>query len=62
MREQVAEVLSPDKTRLSVNGWFHGRTEPRADRYVEPPRPLHPYIAMEVSCSYGAVKTDPDWR
>ena len=41
-------MLSQDKTRLSVNGWFHGRTEPRPPRYIEPPRPLEPYKHMEV--------------
>ena len=29
---QVAEVLSPDKTRLSLGGWFHGKSLPRPER------------------------------
>lgn len=29
---QVSEVLSPDKTRLSLGGWFHGKSLPRPDR------------------------------
>ena len=45
---QVAEVLSPDKTRLSVHGWFHGPLVPRLERYREPAIALHPYINMEV--------------
>ncbi|XP_038068224.1 prolyl 3-hydroxylase OGFOD1-like [Patiria miniata] len=44
---QVAEVLSQDKCRLSVSGWFHG---PRVDRptpYVEPRIPLQSYCTIE---------------
>jgi len=33
---QVSEVLSEDKLRLSVNGWFHGPGVPRPPRHVEP--------------------------
>ena len=33
---QVSEVLSADKTRLSVNGWFRGPPAPRPPPYVEP--------------------------
>lgn len=33
---QVNEVLTQDKTRLSVGGWFHGSTHPRPPRCVTP--------------------------
>ena len=33
---QVAEVLSKEKTRLSIGGWFHGTTLPRPPKYKEP--------------------------
>ena len=35
---QVAEVLSKDKTRLSVGGWFHsaGSDPERPQKYIEP--------------------------
>lgn len=33
---QVAEVLSEDKVRLSVGGWFHGPPVFRPEPYVEP--------------------------
>ncbi|ELU03649.1 hypothetical protein CAPTEDRAFT_166954 [Capitella teleta] len=45
---QVSEVLSQDKTRLSVNGWFHAPPVPRADRYVEPQLPLISPCDIEV--------------
>ncbi|XP_077981360.1 prolyl 3-hydroxylase OGFOD1-like [Glandiceps talaboti] len=39
---QVAEVLSQDKTRLSVSGWFHGPPIDRPKPYIEPPNVLQP--------------------
>ncbi|CAG2103759.1 unnamed protein product, partial [Medioppia subpectinata] len=33
---QVSEVLSDNKIRLSVNGWFHGSPLERPKRYIEP--------------------------
>uniref|UniRef100_G3MPY1 uS12 prolyl 3-hydroxylase n=1 Tax=Amblyomma maculatum TaxID=34609 RepID=G3MPY1_AMBMU len=33
---QVAEVLSEDKLRISVGGWFHGPTIARPAPYIEP--------------------------
>lgn len=36
---QVAEVLSQSKTRLSINGWFHGDPITRPERYLEPAPP-----------------------
>ena len=38
---QVAEVLSQTKSRLSINGWFHGKINKRPVAYVDPiPEPL----------------------
>ncbi|XP_061670697.1 prolyl 3-hydroxylase OGFOD1 [Syngnathoides biaculeatus] len=34
---QVSEVLSQDKCRLSLSGWFHGPSLERPPRHVEPP-------------------------
>ncbi len=48
---QVAEVLSQDKIRLSVNGWFHGPPVERPQRYIEPARPRRPYVQLEVGIS-----------
>ncbi|XP_037078380.1 prolyl 3-hydroxylase OGFOD1-like [Pollicipes pollicipes] len=33
---QVSELLTSDKVRLSVNGWFHGPAAPRPPPYIEP--------------------------
>ena len=33
---QVAEVLTRDKTRLSIGGWFHGKSVERPDKIIEP--------------------------
>ena len=52
---KVAEVLSKDKTRLSINGWFHGPIEPRPPRFIEPARPLHPYVNMEVCVTMDSI-------
>ncbi|XP_013406972.1 prolyl 3-hydroxylase OGFOD1 [Lingula anatina] len=50
---QVAEVLTSDKTRLSVNGWFHGPTVPRsAPPYDELPRPLQKYVSVPEEFLY----------
>lgn len=46
---QVSEVLSCDKTRLSINGWFHGPPVPRPKRDPPPPSPLtHPVHLQET--------------
>ncbi|XP_060082076.1 prolyl 3-hydroxylase OGFOD1-like [Ylistrum balloti] len=42
---QVAEVLSEDKTRLSVSGWFHGPSINRPTPFEEP----HPTLAHAIS-------------
>lgn len=46
---QVAEVVSSTKTRLSVNGWFHGPPAPRPSPYKEPLLPMHPPLPLDVS-------------
>ena len=33
---QVAEILSDTKTRLSINGWFHGSPIQRPETFIEP--------------------------
>uniref|UniRef100_A0A8C9VX50 2-oxoglutarate and iron-dependent oxygenase domain containing 1 n=1 Tax=Scleropages formosus TaxID=113540 RepID=A0A8C9VX50_SCLFO len=44
---QVAEVLSKDKCRLSVSGWFHGRSLERLPRYIEPAAPRSPHLPRD---------------
>ncbi|XP_064626041.1 prolyl 3-hydroxylase OGFOD1-like [Lineus longissimus] len=49
---QVAEVLTEDKTRLSVNGWFHGPPILRPEPFVELRKPLRPYIPIDEEILY----------
>ncbi|CAF0908772.1 unnamed protein product [Brachionus calyciflorus] len=44
---QVAEVLAKNKTRLSINGWFHGPVNPKAVRKAEIPQELSSYQDVE---------------
>ncbi|KAL4236381.1 Prolyl 3-hydroxylase ogfod1 [Mactra antiquata] len=44
---QVAEILSQDKTRLSISGWFHGPPIHRPSPFVEPSRELVPYGSID---------------
>ncbi|XP_029986912.1 prolyl 3-hydroxylase OGFOD1 [Sphaeramia orbicularis] len=44
---QVSEVLSQDKCRLSLSGWFHGPSLERPPRYVEPPVPRSPHLPRD---------------
>ncbi|XP_069127240.1 prolyl 3-hydroxylase OGFOD1-like isoform X2 [Argopecten irradians] len=44
---QVAEVLSEDKTRLSISGWFHGPAIKRPAAFEEPHPPLVQAISIE---------------
>uniref|UniRef100_A0A1A7XPX2 Prolyl 3-hydroxylase OGFOD1 n=1 Tax=Iconisemion striatum TaxID=60296 RepID=A0A1A7XPX2_9TELE len=44
---QVSEVLSQDKCRLSLSGWFHGPTLERPPRHLEPPVPRSPHIPRD---------------
>ncbi|XP_071345417.1 prolyl 3-hydroxylase OGFOD1 [Trachinotus anak] len=44
---QVSEVLSQDKCRLSLSGWFHGQSLERPPRHVEPPIPRTPHLPRD---------------
>jgi prolyl 3-hydroxylase /prolyl 3,4-dihydroxylase len=37
---QVAEILTRDKTRLSIGGWFHAKGVERPEKVIEPTIPL----------------------
>ncbi|XP_011301069.1 prolyl 3-hydroxylase OGFOD1-like [Fopius arisanus] len=50
---QVAEVISPDKLRLTINGWFHGPLK-RSNR---PPRPEIELILYEPSPNDEALNS-----
>ncbi|KAM4593543.1 prolyl 3-hydroxylase OGFOD1 isoform 3-T3 [Odontesthes bonariensis] len=44
---QVSEVLSQDKCRLSLSGWFHGPSLERPPRHIEPPIPRNPHLPKD---------------
>ncbi|KAM9765677.1 prolyl 3-hydroxylase OGFOD1 [Menidia menidia] len=44
---QVSEVLSQDKCRLSLSGWFHGPSLERPPRHIEPPIPRNPHLPRD---------------
>ncbi|EHH60395.1 2-oxoglutarate and iron-dependent oxygenase domain-containing protein 1 [Macaca fascicularis] len=44
---QVSEVLSEEKSRLSISGWFHGPSLTRPPNYFEPPIPRSPHIPQD---------------
>uniref|UniRef100_A0A674CGI7 2-oxoglutarate and iron-dependent oxygenase domain containing 1 n=1 Tax=Salmo trutta TaxID=8032 RepID=A0A674CGI7_SALTR len=44
---QVAEVLSEDKCRLSLSGWFHGPSLERPPRHTETPFPRSPHLPRD---------------
>ncbi len=44
---QVSEVLTRNKNRLSVNGWFHGPPVSRPDRHVEVPAAVQTHVDAE---------------
>ncbi|KAM7406171.1 hypothetical protein PAMP_000565 [Pampus punctatissimus] len=44
---QVSEVLSQDKCRLSLSGWFHGPSLERPPRHIEPPIPRSPHLPRD---------------
>ncbi|XP_005095916.1 prolyl 3-hydroxylase OGFOD1 [Aplysia californica] len=50
---QVAEVLSEDKTRLSISGWFHGPPLARPQPYVDSLPPALPYGSIEEEIFYS---------
>lgn len=49
---QVAEILSEDKTRLSISGWFHGPPIDRPPPYIEPKPSLQPAKDIEEEIFY----------
>ncbi|NWU95243.1 OGFD1 hydroxylase, partial [Upupa epops] len=52
---QVSEVLSEEKCRLSVSGWFHGPSVARPARHVETPLPRSPHIPYDHEILYEWV-------
>lgn len=49
---QVSEVLSEEKSRLSISGWFHGPSLARPPTYFEPPIPRSPHIPRDHEILY----------
>ncbi|XP_075017320.1 prolyl 3-hydroxylase OGFOD1 [Calonectris borealis] len=49
---QVSEVLSEEKCRLSVSGWFHGPSIVRPARHVEAALPRSPHIPYDHEILY----------
>ncbi|XP_036201052.1 prolyl 3-hydroxylase OGFOD1 isoform X2 [Myotis myotis] len=49
---QVSEVLSEEKSRLSISGWFHGPSLTRPSTYFEPPIPRSPHIPRDHEILY----------
>ncbi|XP_072727970.1 prolyl 3-hydroxylase OGFOD1 [Ciconia boyciana] len=49
---QVSEVLSEEKCRLSVSGWFHGPSIVRPARHMEAPLPRSPHIPYDHEILY----------
>lgn len=45
---KVSEVLTEDKCRLSLSGWFHGPSIERPSRYMETAIPRNPHIPRDV--------------
>ncbi|XP_033013161.1 prolyl 3-hydroxylase OGFOD1 isoform X1 [Lacerta agilis] len=52
---QVAEVVSKEKCRLSVSGWFHGPSVARPVRYVEPLLPRSPHLPRDHEILYDWI-------
>ena len=60
---QVSEVLTEDKSRLSVNGWFHGPPIKRSPQYIEKPIPLRSHVHIEEETVYewiNEIYLDPE--
>lgn len=53
---EVAEVLTKDKCRLSLSGWFHGPSLERPPHYNEAPIPRSPHLPRDVSLSRRSQK------
>ncbi|KAL7978695.1 hypothetical protein Chor_013184 [Crotalus horridus] len=51
----VSEVISKEKCRLSVSGWFHGPSLPRPPRPVEPQIPRSPHIPRDHEILYDWI-------
>ena len=55
---QVSEVLSEEKSRLSISGWFHGPSLTRPPTYFEPLIARSPHIPQDVrinSCCWDSL-------
>ncbi|XP_048403128.2 prolyl 3-hydroxylase OGFOD1 isoform X1 [Stegostoma tigrinum] len=52
---QVSEVLSEQKCRLSVSGWFHGPSLERPARYIEPLSNRYPHVASDEKNLYDWI-------
>uniref|UniRef100_A0AAQ4QW95 Prolyl 3-hydroxylase OGFOD1 n=1 Tax=Gasterosteus aculeatus aculeatus TaxID=481459 RepID=A0AAQ4QW95_GASAC len=53
---QVSEVLTQDKCRLSLSGWFHGPPLGRPPRHREPAVLRSPHLPRDVSEQMGAER------
>ncbi|XP_037372309.1 prolyl 3-hydroxylase OGFOD1 isoform X2 [Talpa occidentalis] len=52
---QVSEVLSEEKSRLSISGWFHGPSLTRPPSYCEPLLPRSPHIPQDHEILYDWI-------
>lgn len=52
---QVSEVLSEEKSRLSISGWFHGPSLTRPPTYFEPLLPRSPHIPQDHEVLYDWI-------
>ncbi|XP_038662963.1 prolyl 3-hydroxylase OGFOD1-like [Scyliorhinus canicula] len=52
---QVSEILSEEKCRLSVSGWFHGPSLARPPCYIESLSSRNPHIASDEEILYDWI-------
>ncbi|XP_014835935.1 PREDICTED: prolyl 3-hydroxylase OGFOD1 [Poecilia mexicana] len=52
---QVSEVLTQDKCRLSLSGWFHGPSLERPPRFKEPSILKHPHLPRDETVLFEWV-------
>lgn len=52
---QVSEVLTANKCRLSVSGWFHGKPIKRPPSYIEPVRTVSKPLDMDEDEFYSWI-------
>jgi len=52
---QVSEVLSESKTRMSLSGWFHGKSAPRPERTSLPQSPYLPSVDLDEDTFYSWI-------